>query len=389
MIVKNLRREQLGGNVRLSADIVHETVPAPFAVIYYEVEERHADLLTDSYAPFLIAALVPAVFHGEARIVVEGDVAPLLVAGLRCVMGWHHHWYGKRHAPIAIEAGTRATALPRRPSAVYLSGGIDSMFTLRRNQLGFPAGHACRADSAILVNGFDVRRPDAIRIARDHVQQIADAATLELITVSSNVPLLDDDYPLWAKQFGGAAFCSVAHALAPGFQRVWFSANSPIPDLTPWTLHPATDPNYSSADVEIRQEGLEFTCVEKVRLLAHWDVALRHARVCTRNPVDRLNCGQCEKCIRTQLAFLLAGRLSDASVFPNDDITVAQVRAVRIRNEGQARDNHDLVRELRAAGRANLARAVAANLREYEKWVAWRDGTGLRHRAARVLGFRH
>jgi hypothetical protein len=389
MIVRNLRREEMGGNVRLSADIVHETAPAPFAVVYYEVEARHAELLADSYDPFLVAALPPAVFHGESRIAIEGEVAPLLVAGLQCVMGWHHHWYGKRHAPIRIEAGTRVTARPQRPWATYLSGGVDSMFTLRRNQLGFPATHKGRVRHAILVNGFDVRRPDAFRIVSDHVHKVATAADLDLVTVSSNVPQLDDDYSFWTQQFGGAAFSSVAHALAAGIQGVWFSANATIPDLIPWTLHPATDSSRSSSDLEIRQDGIEFTRVEKVRLLANWDVARRHVRVCTRNPVDRLNCGECEKCVRTQLAFLVAGRLAEASAFPYDEITAAQVRAVKIRNTAQERDNVDLARELRIVGRIDLAAAVDANLEEYRKWVAWRDGTGFRHHVARALGLRH
>lgn len=388
MIVRNLRREHHDGKVRLAADVVHESAPVPVMVVFYEVDEHHEAALGDTIDPFLVATFLPAILHRESRVVVEGDVAPLLVAGLRCVMEWHHAWFGPRHAPIALEAGLRNASMPARGAAIYLSGGVDSLFSLRRNQMWYPASHPCRIRYAILVDGFDVRRPEAFRIAAQRAGIVAAEAGVDLVVVKSNVPILDDDYAFWTRQFGGAGFCSIVHALTPVIERAWFSSNADIAHLFPWSLHPATDGNYSSADVEITQDGIEYSRLDKVRMLAEWEVARRHVRVCTKNPVGALNCGVCEKCIRTQLEFLVAGQLANTAAFPANDLTAAQVRSARIRSHGQFVDEAELVPALRAVGRGELADAVDANIREFHDWEAWRDGTRLKHRIARALHLR-
>ena len=54
-------------------------------------------------------------------------------------------------------------------------------------------------------------------------------------------------------------------------------------------------------------DGARHARFQKVRELASWPTALAALRVCPGNPGNELNCGVCEKCLRTRLELLAAG----------------------------------------------------------------------------------
>ena len=55
--------------------------------------------------------------------------------------------------------------------------------------------------------------------------------------------------------------------------------------------------------------------LDKVRYLVEDDFPLDHLRVCHRRPVNALNCGRCEKCIRTMLNLEAHGALKRCTTF--------------------------------------------------------------------------
>jgi hypothetical protein len=91
--------------------------------------------------------------------------------------------------------------------------------------------------------------------------------------------------------------------------------------------------NYSSADIDIVQDGLEFSRLDRYGCSRN-GTARRHLRVCTRNPVDApLNQASARSACGRSSELLVASRLADTAAFPNDDIAPEQVRNVRVRNE--------------------------------------------------------
>jgi copper chaperone CopZ len=80
--------------------------------------------------------------------------------------------------------------------------------------------------------------------------------------------------------------------------------------------HPQLDPYWSSNAVEVSHHGANHSRGDKVTAKSGWPVTHKYLRVCYEDKVDGMNCGVCEKCVRTQLEFMAAGRLQDVRTFP-------------------------------------------------------------------------
>jgi hypothetical protein len=157
-------------------------------------------------------------------------------------------------------------------------------------------------------------------------------------------------------------------------------ATDAIPDLAlskrnqirPFGTHPLIDPYYSSSDLRVHHDGIELSRLDKVRLIADWPVALENLRVCNRflaYEPGKLNCGKCEKCVRTMLELLVLGKLGEAKAFPTDEVTPALVEnAVRMMpRAGREYDTEvkylELLAPLRHRGRSDLARILERKIR--------------------------
>ena len=82
MRIEDLRTEQDGAMARVVASVVWEDNDRPQRDIYFEVDKAFADYLTPDPHAFLVACLVPAVHHGEKRILVDETICPELRNGL-------------------------------------------------------------------------------------------------------------------------------------------------------------------------------------------------------------------------------------------------------------------------------------------------------------------
>lgn len=386
MIVSGLRVSVLGDWARLSAEVVHEVASVPYASLYVEVPAARAAFLREAYDAFAVGCMVPAIAHRETRLVMEGEICPKLRDGIGVAMRWYRHWYGPRWTPIPIEAPARREerASSARRGAIYFSCGIDSLYSLRRLLQRFPAEHPSRPEVALFVIGYDLRKPLAVERALANAAAASAALGLDLLPIRSNIPSLDDDYSLWQMQFGGPGFVSLAHGVGAGIERAWLAADCDIPNLVPWCNHPATIPELSSYSVEIHQDGIEATRAQKAGAIADWPIAQRHLRVCTRNPERELNCGVCEKCVRTRLELLAFGGADSLAAFGSRPLVAEDVLGIRIRMDSIYYD--EVIPGLRERGRDDLIAAIGDRKREWTRYKRWRDRSGIAGRVLRRLG---
>ncbi len=380
MRIDNLARTQGSDLARVSASVIWEECDRPPFDLYFATEGLAApDLASDPHA-FLVACLLPAMQFGERRIRIAEEVCPELLNGLETNMRWYEYWSGGQLHPVQIECPRSRVNLSshkEKRAGSFLSGGIDSLATLRTNRLDYPLDHQASVRDCVVVHGFDIggttrggteqsffdRSAAALRdIARD--------AEVELIPITTNVRLLHDDVAFWMHYFHGAALASVAHTLSRRLARIYI-ASSFLTSPVPWGSHPLTDPNYGSYALQIRHDGLHLTRLEKAQVVANWDVALRNLRVCTDNPEKGLNCGVCEKCVRTMLELLAVGKLDGAESFPTQRIPLDALDMLEIREDYEATFYHELLEPLAASGHAQIADCIEGKLAKYEKYHAW------------------
>lgn len=93
-----------------SARVVFENCDRPSKTVFIKTPVSDAAGFDANPDAFLVGCLVPAMYYGEKRMVVDGRVCPLLKEGLGAAMGLLSYWYGNRFKPLHIEAPSRRKA---------------------------------------------------------------------------------------------------------------------------------------------------------------------------------------------------------------------------------------------------------------------------------------
>ena len=399
MRIHNFCRETSGGLTRVAATVTWEDCERPQTEISLAAEDRFGEDLVCNNSAFLLAAIMPAMRHGERRILFDGVVCPRLRNGLQTAMQQLRAWYGERgHEPVQIEASQGTQALvPRAPrrTASFMSGGVDALATLRCNRMDFPLDHPESIQDCLIVHGIDLggyadqqQRRNSFDLAVRHLSDVAESEQVTLIPVYSTLRHLDDGDDLFAIESHGAVLSAIAHAFSPRITTALIASTDHVADLAPWGSHPLLDPNYSSCELEIRHDLLRLTRLEKVGLLADWDVALKALRSCYHpfRPDDALNCGQCEKCLRTMTELLVYNKLRACPTFPCDDVSPEQLQTLQAVPQRLNPHNGEtfpqappvqihlsqhwrqLLEPLQAIGRDDLAQVIKAKLNEFGRY---------------------
>ena len=392
MKISELQLDRTAEGARLGARIVWENVDRPPQEIYFEVRGQFADSIPCAYEPFVTAAAIPAMRHGEERLAVQGEICPELREGLNVAMRWLCEWYGGERKPLRIEAGTRQSAPLRaaQPRAgCFFTGGVDSMATLRQNQLGFAPGHPRAIRDAVIIYGLEVERTSAFDAVLRSLTAVAEDVGAELLPVYTNVRSLDLNWTFWEFEWEGAVYASVGHALSQRLTSVAISSTYDIPNMRPLGSHPLLDSNYGSSVLRVHHEGTTLSRLDKLRLIAGWEIGLQRLRVC--NNVERyrdetINCAECEKCVRTMLGLEALGALERTKAFAvsvlTPDLVLGRVKCLPHVEMFYT----ELLPALVARGRHDLAEAVSQVLRECRGEVGLRGAFRRIDRA--VLGGR-
>jgi hypothetical protein len=378
MRIDSLRREVAGDRVRIGARVSWEETDRADHDLYFETETRFGNDLTDSADPFVIATMLPAFRHGERRVRIDADVSPELFEGLETVTQWLSQWFHYRRPAVLLDAPAARHPAARHPAAAagfFFSGGVDSLAALRANRRTFPNTHPGALRDGLLVYGLEVEQPEAFAHALGAVGALAADADVTLVPVYTNVRRLDDDWVFYRDQFQGAILAAVGHALARRLAVLSIAATYDAANLAPWGSHPLLDPNFSTYQLRIHHQGVAMSRLEKVRLLLDWPAALAKMRVCNKAAsyrADMLNCGECEKCVRTMLELIALGALDRATAFSARDLTSTALANVYIGDDYVAACYADLVAPLHERGRGDLAHAIEQVLAGYRGETGYR-----------------
>ena len=365
MRITNLQQENFEDRTRVSAHVEWEDCGESGRDVFLETQKTYAGDFSPNPDAFLVGCLVPAMHRGERRISIEGALCPGLLEGLETAMALLQCWYGSRYKPIQIDSDRSSKLDVHRESrrtAMFLSGGVDSLTALRNNHLHYPPGHPARARDGFLVHGFDIGgvverglKYHVFDRALEAMAPVAEAAELELIPVYTNLRHLCDESELWLEKFHGAVLAAVAHCFSSRVHRAEIASTWDLPNLAPSGSHPMLDPLFSSYDLRIQHRDVEIPRFEKLRIVSEWDVAFQNFRVCLQNEPDRLNCGWCEKCVRTMTGLVALGKLAQTRAFVEEDVTPELLSRAKMTIKNRQPFYVELIEPLRRQGRDDLA----------------------------------
>lgn len=119
---------------------------------------------------------------------------------------------------------------------------------------------------------------------------------------------------------------------------------------TPRASSPLTDGLLSSNSFKIINEGNAFSRVSKIKYLNSWAEYLKILRICNNSHRTNRNCGKCEKCIRTSLAFHVAGiEVPDGII----SFEMCEIETIEIRSKPVLLSLKSLILDAKLAGLEN------------------------------------
>ncbi len=272
--------------------------------------------LRPSAEAFLSAFLIPAMRSGRS-VRSEDAVCSTWAAHATEARDIARRYWGFSGGDV-IAARTSLEPLAEA-TGVFFTGGVDSFHSLLINR------DIVRA--LIFVEGFDVLLTDTDRLTgtRQLLEQVAAALDLRVLTVRTNLK----QHPLfraapWGKLTHGAALGAVAQLLAPHLGHVLIASSDVKP---PHGSTVELDRCWSSGAVTVGTGSPGVSRLDKVAAIANEPLVHAHLRVCWENRAAALNCGECEKCVRTQVQFAAAGALDRLTCFGPIDLP-ARIRAL-------------------------------------------------------------
>jgi hypothetical protein len=388
MIIRAIQERHEAGQYRIQAEVELET-PHVRETIFFSVPAEQAGWIRPEPNAFMVGAAMAAMWNRETRMAIDGGIDPQLSARLSMGLRLMTHWQKSPLRPPQIEATAAAHPLPdiaQSTTALFLSGGVDSLAALYWNTRQYPKGDPRRAGVAFFVHGLDVGdpnkqdRPDVWNLGIQKLSALCQELDVELVTVKVNLRNLAKSWQFYAKWQFASLLAAIAHAASSRIHRCIITPDNVLEYIEhPHGSHPWLNSYFGADFLAITTGDMEqFSRLERIRLLTQWPAALNSLRVCWDTgaiPHGHLNCGRCAKCVRTMLEFLVCGQLTHTHAFPRNEITPDMLKSIHIRSNVEVEYFDELISPLEAMGRHDLATIIKRRL-----WMFQTEHTlGLNH----------
>ncbi|MCF8261477.1 MAG: hypothetical protein K9J12_11940 [Melioribacteraceae bacterium] len=316
--IKNIILTEEGRN--LEFDVI---VKSKIHHLYFRSKSNPFTPSTEAY---IIMALLPAMKSGQ-DIVTEGDVDSRFNNSLKTIqsifINWLPHQQLRRFSlPNNIKQIENKTLSDR--GLACFSGGLDSFYTLLKNKT--------QITDLLFIKGFgkDNEDPKITTKITNHIHSAAMELDKNVIEISTNLrPFLTKFFP--SKIIHGAMLASIGHLFSGTFSSFFIPTSTTYNDLTPWGSHPLLDPLWSTNFLEVINDGSEADRIQKLRMVSEFEFVLNNLRVCNNKSDLWLNCGECEKCIRTMAGLLAIDKLDNCKTF-NNKLSTESIRRLHSGN---------------------------------------------------------
>ena len=189
-----------------------------------------------------------------------------------------------------------------------------------------------RVGAGVVQHGFDIwldnaNSNDVYSALLSNATAMLGSLGLPAIPLSTNFQQMRLN---WADAFGTQLISSLS-LLSNRFDTALVANDIPYEALgVRWGSHPVLNSLLGSKRFAVIDDGGEFSRIEKAELVSTWPEAMRHLHVCFTAHIrgQYENCCECEKCIRTMLAFRVAGREIPSSFARA--VTEAKIWRVRV-----------------------------------------------------------
>lgn len=338
--------------------VAQRSIPGPALRVVAEIAGEpvwfEANLPLELRPEAIVSAFLLICGHHGRALALDATLTARFRENLAPLQRVIREFWGYPDVSLSEPAGTpqRLTgqlAPAFKGAALMFSGGVDSFYSLLRGPLA--------PDALVLVEGFDIplSQPKRTAVAWSSLQVVANHFRLTPVKVSTNLR----EHALfnavdWEVTHGGA-LAAVGHLLTPQFSHVIVSSSNPyIQPTKPWGSHFRLDTLWSSGNLSLLHVGATHVRGAKLLAIADEPIVQANLRVCWEGETTKLNCGLCEKCIRTQLVLHSAGKRERFKTFAATESQLLEaVRGLRFVPSKNSVDN-----VYRGFAKANAATAL-------------------------------
>ena len=288
--------------------------------LWYRVPEAYGDGFIARSDAFLIDLVLPAMVYGE-EIRVKGAVSPQLAYQLEEYVYLLGFYFPNELRPIEVHYDLLAPpdGSPKGVASTF-TGGVDSLFTVWKHLPQNQPVPEYQITHGVFIHGFDLLPSEKplYDLLYAKFREAAGRLGIDLIPLETNaISLIHRRLPLHI--FYGPLIAAAGVALS-GLLKCFYIPSSrdyPILQKDFHASNPLMDRLLSTETLEVSNHGTAYTRMDKIALIADWDVAQELLWVCERRQFvgEAWNCSRCEKCFRTMIPIYALGQMDRFRTF--------------------------------------------------------------------------
>lgn len=276
---------------------------------YFKVDEKYKDDITGLDDPFAMMLIFRMMREG-GHVKIKGRVSKSLLASLELYAAYWAVLVPKLYKKIDIWVQEEFDDAPVRlenKSIACFSGGLDAAYLLYRHKNNLAGRNNKNIERCIFIWGSDIGLEDS-RLFKQVFKASANMCSdlrAELVAVQIN-------YRNYPNHWGKEHLCVMAACM-----RFWksypyqlmgssFTVDGFV-SVYPTGTNPVTDQFLNSNNYKLIVDDIEAGRTEKAALVKQWKTGIANLKVCSEMIDGVLNCGICEKCMRTYLNFRACG----------------------------------------------------------------------------------
>jgi hypothetical protein len=270
--------------------------------VYFESTTPLSARSESLVCPFLMPAMA---LHADLEV--DGALDPDFLQNLGSFRRRASEWWPELSAG-EVRSRIEAAPAPAPDAGVFYTGGIDSSYVLQQLHP--------KLRYAVFVEGFDIKltNTEQLRFAEETLGATAAACGVEFLVVRTNLRA----HPLstivrWGKNHIGP-LAAIAHALGQRVHTMYVAASDVPP---PHGSAPDLDASWSSGAVKIQNFSAELSRLQRAASVGQWKCVRGRLRPCLVHNPAGLNCGACEKCVRTRMQLFVTGSPDGLGSFDN------------------------------------------------------------------------
>jgi hypothetical protein len=307
--------------VILSADLESTSLNFHFYIAWENADSSvPINLTADPWIRLLIIHMMS--IGGDFRI--NGKVSRSLLENITRLIDFHTSISPTIFHPVNIIPDEliddSLVDFSSRDAILTFSGGLDASFTAYRHTQGLAGINNFNIKAALMIHGADIflDQPDFFDKAFDNSRRmLLDLGISDFYRISTNfkqclIPRLHEQ---WAMYTHMGCIIAIGNIFSNTYPNILVGSALPYKDQRldkSLTANSTPISLYSSNFFRVYGDDFSVERCGKAKIVSNWEEGKKRLRVCWKNMFTfkdniPMNCGVCEKCVRTSLNFLSCG----------------------------------------------------------------------------------